>query len=56
MCKEPEKPRVLLLGQTGISVVNIGRTTINFILGIKPGTKRSGLCDKANAFLNYIFY
>ena len=26
-CKDPEKPRVLLLGPTGISAVNIGRTT-----------------------------
>ena len=28
-CKDPEKPRVLLLGSTGISAVNIGGTTIH---------------------------
>ena len=26
-CKDPEKPRVFLLGPTGISVINIGGTT-----------------------------
>ena len=38
-CKDPEKPRVHLLGPTGISAVNIGGTTIHSGLGIKPRTK-----------------
>ena len=39
--KDPEKPRVILLGPTGISAVNIvGKYTTNHSgLGIKPGTK-----------------
>ena len=36
-CKDPEKPRVLLLGLTGISAVNIGGSTVYSGLGIKPG-------------------
>ena len=36
-CKDPEKPRVLLLGPIGTSAVNIGGTTIHSGLGIKPG-------------------
>ena len=48
---DPEKPRVLLLGPTGISVVNIGGTTIHSGLGIKPGTKLYGLNDKSKAAL-----
>ena len=32
-CKGPEKPRVLLLGLTGISAINIGGT--NFILAFE---------------------
>ena len=36
--KDPEKPRVLLLGPTGISAVNIGGATIHSGLGMKPGT------------------
>ena len=39
-CKYPEKPRVLLLGPTGISALNIGGTTIHSGLAIKPGTKK----------------
>ena len=37
-CKDPKKPRVLLLGPTGISAVNICRTTLHSGLEIKPGT------------------
>ena len=37
-CKDPEKPRVLLLGPTGISVVDIDGTTIHSGLAITPGT------------------
>ena len=44
--KEPDKPRVLLLGPTGRSAVNIGGTTIQSGLGIKPGVKLLGLSDK----------
>ena len=36
-CKDTEKPKVLLLGPTGISAVNIGGTTIHSGLAIKPG-------------------
>ena len=50
-CKDPEKPRVLLLGPTGISAVNIGGTTIHSGLGIKPGIKLLGLNDKSKAAL-----
>ena len=50
-CKDPEKPRVLLLGPTGISAVNIGRTTIHSGLGIKPGIKLLSLNDKSKAAL-----
>ena len=35
--KEPEKPRVLMLGPTGISAVNIGRTTIILVLELNQG-------------------
>ena len=51
-CKQPKKPRVLLLGPTGISTVNIGGTTIHFGLGNKPGTKLiPSLNDKFKAAL-----
>ena len=43
-CKDPEKPRVFLLGPTGIYM---GGTTIHFGLGIKPGVKLLGLNDKS---------
>ena len=42
-CKKTDKPRVLLLGPTGISAINIGETTIHCTLGIKLGVKLSGL-------------
>ena len=50
-CKDPEKPRVLLLGPTGISAVNIGGTTIHSCLGIIPGIRLLGLNDKSKAAL-----
>ena len=49
--KDAEKPRVLLLGPTGISAVNIGGTTIHSALGIRPGAKLNGLSEKAKASL-----
>ena len=48
---DPDKPRVLLLGPTGISSVNIGGTTLRSALGIKPGIKLMALSDKAKAIL-----
>ena len=50
-CKDPEKPRVLLLGPTGISSGNIGGTTIHSGLGIKPGIRLLGLNEKSKAAL-----
>ena len=50
-CKDPDKPRVLLLGPTEISAVNIGRTTIHSGLGIKPGTELFRLNKKSKAAL-----
>ena len=50
-CKDPEKPRVLLLGPTGISTVNIGETTNHSGLTIKPGTKLLRLKEKSRAVL-----
>ena len=50
-CKDPEKLRVLLLEPTGISVVNIGETSINSGHGIKPGIKLLDLNDKCKAVL-----
>ena len=35
--KDPEKPTVLMLGPTGISAVNIGRTTIILVLELNQG-------------------
>ena len=57
-CKDPEKPRVLLLGPTEISVVNIDRTTINPGLGIRPGIKLLGLNNKSKTALRnrWTFY
>ena len=40
-----------MLEPTGISAVNIGRTTIHSGLGIKPGAKLLGLNDKSKAAL-----
>ena len=48
--KNPEKPRVLLLGPTGISAANIGKTTIHSDLRTKPGTKLLSLHNKSKAF------
>ena len=42
-CKDPEKQRVLLLGPTRISEVNIGGTTIDSGLGIEPRKTLLGL-------------
>ena len=51
-CKNPEKPRVLLLGPTRISAVNIGgRTTIHSGLRIKPGIKLLESNDKSKVLL-----
>ena len=50
-CKDPEKPRVHLLGPTGISAVNISGTTIHSGLAIIPATKLLGLNDKSKAAL-----
>ena len=50
-CKDPGNPRVLLLGPTGISAVNIGGTTIHSGLGIKPGIKLLGLNEKSKVAL-----
>ena len=50
-CKDPEKPRVLLLGPTGISAINIDATTIHSGLGIKPGMKLRVLNDKSKPAL-----
>ena len=44
--KEHDKLRVLLLGPTGISTVNIGGTTIHSGFGIKPGFKLLDLSNK----------
>ena len=49
--KDPEKPKVLLLGPTGISAVNIGGTVIHSDLAIKPGTKLLNLNYKSEAAL-----
>ena len=49
--KDPEKPRVLLFGPTGISGVNIGGTTIHSGLAIKPDPKLLGLPHKMKTSL-----
>ena len=54
-CKDPEKPRVLLLVTTGISAVNIGGTTIHSGFGIKPETKLLGSNNKSKAALGNSF-
>ena len=46
-CKDPEKPRVLLLGPTGIAAVNIGGTIIHSGHGIKPGMELLCLSNKS---------
>ena len=50
-CKDPKKPRVLSLGSTGISAVNIGETTFHSSLGIKPGSHFLDLNDRCKAAL-----
>ena len=50
-CKDPKKPRSLLLEPAGISIVNISVTTTHSGLGIKPGTKLLGLNNKSKATL-----
>ena len=50
-CNDPEKSRVLLVGSTEISSVNIGGTNIYSGLGIKLGTKLLGLNEKSKAVL-----
>ena len=50
-CKDPEKPRVLSLGPTGISVVNIDVSTIHCDLGCKLETKLLGSNDKSKVAL-----
>ena len=50
-CKDPDKPRVLLLGPEKVAAVNIGGTTIHSGLRIKPGTKLLDLNDKFKAAL-----
>ena len=46
-CNDSEKPRVFLLGPSGILVVNIGGTTIHSALAIKPGPNLPGLNGKS---------
>ena len=50
-CKDPEKTRVILLGPTGISAVNIAGTIIHSGVAIKPGTTLLGLNDMSKAAL-----
>ena len=50
-CKDPEKPRYLLLENAGITWVNIGGTTIHSGLGNKGRSKLSGQSDKSKAVL-----
>ena len=53
-CRDPKKPKFLLLEPTGISAVNIGRSTFNSGLGIKSGTKVLGLNDKFKVALKWV--
>ena len=55
LVKDPSKPKVLLLGPTGISAVNNGGTTIHYGLAIKPGTKLLGSNNKSKAVLRNRF-
>ena len=50
-CKDPEKPKVLLLGSSGKAASIIGETTIHFGLANKPGIKLLALNDKYKAAL-----
>ena len=49
--KDTEKPRVLLLGPTGISAVNVGGITIHTGIEIKLRAKLLGLNHKSKAAL-----
>ena len=46
-CRDPKKPRDLLLGPTRISAINIRWTTLHSGLGTKLGKKLLGLNDKS---------
>ena len=50
-CKDPEKPKVLLLGSSGKAASIIGETTIHYGLANKPGIKLLALNDKYKAAL-----
>ena len=50
-CKDPENLRILLLGPTAISAVNIDGTTIHTDFWNKPETNLLGLNDKYKAAL-----
>ena len=50
-CKDSEKPKIIFVGPTGISAVNIGGATIHSGLGIEPGIHLLGLNDKSKAGL-----
>ena len=51
-CKDLEKPRVLILGPTGILAVNTVQSVIHSGIGTKPGTKQLGLNDKSRSALS----
>ena len=53
-CRDPKKPKFLLLEPTGISAVNIGRSIFHSGLGIKSGTKVLGLNDKFKVALKWV--
>ena len=42
----PEKPKILLLAQTGVAAINIDRTTIHSALGSNVGSKMYPLNDR----------
>ena len=45
--KDPEKPRVLLIGPTGILAIIVGGATSHSDFGIKPGSKLLRHNDKS---------
>ena len=49
LCKDLEKPKVLLLWTTAISAVNIGGTTIHSGIWIKSASKLLGLNNRSKA-------
>ena len=55
-CKELGKPRVLLLRPSGVSTVNIGKTTIDSVLRINPRVKLNGLNDKVKVSIRNKLY